>query len=156
MQSFVTGQIAVELSTHPNTPVTLVGAEPQYFEVPTIPSTAEKLGKAFADFDLQDLLDDIEGAAEGIDELANSPKLRDAIASLDQTLKDFGQLARNIDAKLEPVVVDIDETSAAARRALDQFTKSLVSVEGTLNATLEDAQTLVQNLDGQVEHLSFG
>ena len=90
-QSFVTGQIAVQLDFHPNTPVELVGADPHYPEFPTIPSTMEKMGEAFEDFDLHGLLENIESAVTGIDELAQSPKLRDAIASLDETLKDFGK-----------------------------------------------------------------
>ena len=84
---------------------------------------------------------DIRSAIQGIDELAQSPKLRDAIASLDETIKDFGKLARDINAKVDPIAGDIDETAVAARRALDQVTESVASVEGTLNPAIEDART---------------
>ena len=52
-QSFVTGQIAVQLDFRPDTPVVFVGADPHYPEFPTIPSTVEKMGKALEDFDLE-------------------------------------------------------------------------------------------------------
>ncbi len=149
-QSFVTGQIAVQLDFYPNTSAEFVGADPDCFEFPTIPSTVEKMGKAFEDFDLQGLLSNIESAVKGIDELAQSPKLRDAIASLDETIKDFGKLARDVNAKVDTIAGDIDETAAAARRALDQATESIASVEGTVNPAIEDARKLIQNVDGQV------
>ncbi len=152
-QSFVTGQVAVDLSFHPDTPVVLLGVDSTYPEFPTISSTMQKMGKALEDFDLEALLSDIEGAAKGMNELANSPKLRDAIASLDQTIKDYGKLARDVDAKVDPIAANIDDTGVAARRAMDQFTKSLVSVEGTMNSAFEDAGTLVQHIDEQVNPL---
>ncbi len=152
-QSFVTGQVAVDLSFHPDTPVTLVGVDLDYPEFPTLPSAMQKLGKALEDFDLEALLSNAESAVKGINELANSPKLRDAIASLDQTIKDFGKLARDLDAKVDPIAGNIDETSVAAIRAMDQFTNSLVSVEGTMNSAFGEAQTLVQHIDEQVKPL---
>ncbi len=149
-QSFVTGQIAVEIDFHPNTPAVFVGADTHYPEFPTIPSTVEKMGKALEDFDLQGLLSNIESAVEGIDELAQSPKLRDAIASLDETIKDFGKLARDVNAKVDPIAGDIDETATAARRTLDQVTESIASVEGTVNPAIEDARKLIQDVDGHI------
>jgi paraquat-inducible protein B len=149
-QSFVTGQIAVQLDFHDDAPLNLVGADPDYFEFPTIPSTVEKMGKALEDFDLAELLDNLSSTIEGIDELAQSPKLRDAIASLDATIRDFGELARNVNAKVDPITEDIDATAVAARRALDQVTESVASVEDTLNPAIDDARKLIQNVDGQV------
>ncbi len=149
-QSFVTGQVAVQLDFHPNTPIVRVGEDSDYHEFPTIPSTMEKMGKALEDFDFRRLLSNIESAVKGIDELAQSPKLRDAIASLNETIKDFGKLARDINAKIDPIVSDIDETTAAARRTLDQVTESIASVEGTLNLAIEDARKLIQDVDGQI------
>jgi len=149
-QSFVTGQIAVQLDFHPNEPIKLVGADPDYPEFPTIPSTMEKMGKAFEDFDLNGLLSNIESAVEGINELAQSPQLRDAIASLDQTIKDFGKLARDIDAKLDPITSDIDQTAAAARRTLDQVTETVASLEASVTPAIEDVRKLIANVDGKI------
>ncbi|MHC4697190.1 MAG: MlaD family protein [Planctomycetota bacterium] len=150
-QSFVTGQIAVELDFYRDKPAVFVGADPNHFEIPTIPSTVEKMGKAFEEFDIEGLLSDIRSAIKGIDELAQSPKLREAIASLDETIKDFGELARDVNAKVDPLVTSVDETASAARRALDQVTESIASVERTVNPAIGDARKLIQNIDGQID-----
>lgn len=149
-QSFVTGQIAVQLDFHPGTAVKRVGADPHFPEFPTIPSTLEKMGEAFEDFDLHGLLTNIESAVAGINDLAQSPDLRDAIAALDETIKDFGKLARDVNAKVDPIAGSIDETAAAARRTLDQVTESVASIEGKVNPAIEDARKLIQSVDGQV------
>ncbi len=149
-QSFVTGKLAVELDFFRNRPVELVGAISDCPEFPTIPSTVEEIGKAFEDFDLQGLLSNIESAVEGIDELAHSAKLRDALASLDETLKDFGKLARDVSAKVDPIAGGIDETAAAARRTLAQASESIASVEGAINPAIEDARKLIQSVDRKV------
>jgi paraquat-inducible protein B len=151
MQSFVTGQIAVQLDFHENTPAEYVGAEPDCFEFPTIPSTVEKMGRALEDFDLEGLLSDIRGAAKGIDELAQSPKLRDAIAALDETIRDFGKLARNVDAKVDPLATSIEDTLGTAGTTLSQATESIVSAEEALNETLRDIRKLVRNVDENVD-----
>jgi len=149
-QSFVTGQIAVQLAFHPDVAEETEKVYLGYPVFPTIPSTMEKMGEAFADFDLHGLLTNIEEAVKGINELAQSPDLREAIAALDDTIKDFGKLARDINAKVDPIAGDIDETAAAARRTLDQVTKSVASVEGKVNPAIEDARKLIQNIDGQI------
>lgn len=149
-QSIVTGQIAVELDFHPDAPLILIGADPDIHEFPTVPSTMEKLGNALETFDFQGLLADIRGAVRGIEELAQSPQLRDAIASLDVTIKDFGELARNIDAKLDPLTEDFNDTTASARRTLDQITESVAAVELKLNPAIDDARKLIQNIDAEV------
>ncbi len=145
-QSFVTGQIAIELDFHRDTPVEFVDADPRYPEFPTIPSTAERLGKALEDFDLQGLLTNIGSAVKGIEDLVQSPGLRDAIASLDETIKDIGKLARDVNSRVGEIGGDIDETAVAARRALDQITASVASVERTLNPGIEDVRKSIVDL----------
>lgn len=149
-QSFVTGKLAVELDFYRNRPVELVGAIPDYFEFPTIPSTVEEIGKAFEDFDLQGLLSNIESAVEGIEQLAQSSKVREAIASLNETIKNFGKLARDINAKVDSIADGIDETADATRRALDQVNRSIASVEGAVTPAIKDVQKLIQRVDGKV------
>ena len=89
-------------------------------------------------------------AVAGINELAQSPDLREAIAALEETIKDFGKLARDVNAKVDPITDDIDKTAAAARRTLDQVTETVASVEGKVNPAIEDARKLIQNVDAQV------
>ena len=81
-QSFITGQLAIELDFEPDTPVVLKNLNKEYVEIPTIPSTAQKLMNALAKLDLTKIENYLDSALEGISKLANDPNLTAAIKDL--------------------------------------------------------------------------
>ena len=79
MQSFINGQLMIELDFHPNTPVNLKKINKTYLEIPTIPSTTERLAQTLQKLDLEgmqknleDTLKEISAAARSIRQLANT------------------------------------------------------------------------------------
>jgi hypothetical protein len=86
-QSFVTGQLLVAFDFYPDTPVSLMGFKDDMQELPTLPSDMEALAKTFDTIDFPAVAESISNAAKGIDELANSPELREAVASVNDTVK---------------------------------------------------------------------
>lgn len=154
MQSFVTGQVAVELGFHPDTTPKYEGGDEEYPEFPTMESAIDKIGETLKEFDFEALLNDVGSAIRGIDELTNSADLRKAITTLTVTIKDFQRLVRDVSTKVDPLVTRFDETALAARDALIQAKESIASAEEGLNKTLEDIRHLVKNVDGKVEPLA--
>ncbi len=130
MQSFVTGQLVVNLDFYPDKPVRLVGIEKRYPEIPTIPTPLEELTKTLQDLKLDETVKKLESAIGGIDRIVNSPELKQSIVSLNQTLRSIDALAKNVDAHVAPVVSNISETSDAARSAFIQAEKTLALKEG--------------------------
>jgi hypothetical protein len=51
-------------------------------ELPTLPSDMDALTKTFDSVDFPAVAESISNAAKGIDELANSPDLREAVVSV--------------------------------------------------------------------------
>jgi paraquat-inducible protein B len=151
MQSFVTGILAVQLDFHPDTPVKMRATDPRYPEIPTIPSTMEEVMDTLEDLPIRELFDDIEHAVEGFDELVRSEQLKETIRSLDVTVDDFGELARNVNEKVDPLATAVDDAAASAKRMLDQATESIASAEESLNKTLEDARKLITDVDGKID-----
>lgn len=156
VQSFVTGQVAVELDFYPDNPVNYVMGADQTDppEFPTMPSAMERIGDTIKEFDFEGLLNDVRGAVHGIDELANSADLRNAIASLAATIKDIQKLVVDVNAKVDLIGTRFDETAVAARDALNQANESIASAEMGLNETLDDIRHLVKNVDGKVDPLA--
>jgi paraquat-inducible protein B len=62
LQSFVTGQLVVNLDFYPNTPIRLVGLEKEYPEIPTIPSGIEQLKKRIEQLPLKEIADRLNEA----------------------------------------------------------------------------------------------
>jgi paraquat-inducible protein B len=153
LQSFVTGQLLVDVDFHPGTPIRLVGLEKEYPEIPTIPSGIEKLTKTFEELPVKQIADRLNEALAGINKLLNSRDLQASIGSLNQLLKDTDALAKNLNTKVEhldseQIASSIKETLSAAQGTLNETRKAVENINGIAaqNANLgyEIGRTLEQ------------
>ncbi len=151
IQSLVTGQLAVQFDSDPEAELNLVGADSEYIELPTIPSQLKELERTIANLPINELIAELRSAVRGVDEFVHSEDAKEAVRSLDKTLKEFGELASHIDDKVDPVAASVTETAEFARDALKRAADSIASAEVALNKTLEDTRCLVRNIDDQVE-----
>ena len=171
LQSFVTGQLMVNLDFYPNTPIRLVGLEKKYHEIPTIPSGFEQLTKRFEELPLREIADRLNETLAGINRLVNSRDLQTSIGSLNQMLKDSDTLVKNLNAEVGSLASDIRGTTATARSALVQVEKTLrfdegapgqiaSSIKETLSAadaTLKETRKAVENINGvAVQNANLG
>ena len=148
-QSFVTGQLAVSLDLMPDTPVRLVGGAPLP-EIPTVPSTFEKLTETIKQLPLQELVNRLIGAVTGIEKLVNSPELTKMPTKIDTVLSNGNELMLELRSKVGPLTSNLDEAvtsftelakhldhrtdglSASAKTAMDSF-----------DATLKDSRAAI-------------
>jgi len=140
-QSLVTGQLAIALDFHPDTPINLVGGDPKYLEIPTIPSTMEALTDTIKDLPLEELVDRILKLVKNADSVVNSPDLKGSISALHEALKSANKLVQNVDGKVGPLISSIDKTAVAAQAALKEAKESLDLTE---NILAEDSPTLTE------------
>jgi paraquat-inducible protein B len=151
LQSLVTGQLAVQLDFDPEAPLNLVGADPDFIELPTVPSRLEELERTIARLPVDELIAELRSAIQGVDAFVHSEDAKEAVRSLNTTLDEFAELARHIDGKIDPIATSIEETAAAGQNALKRAADSIASAEAALNETLEEIRTLAQNVDSQIE-----
>jgi len=171
LQSFVTGQLMVNLDFYPNTPIRLVGLEKKYHEIPTIPSSLEQLTKRLEELPLKEIADRLNETLAGINRLVNSRDLQASIGSLHQLLKNSDVLVKHLNTEVGPIASDIKGTSDAARATLAQLEKTLRFDEGvpgqlaseikkTLSAaddTLKETRKAVENINGiAVQNANLG
>ena len=171
LQSFVTGQLMVNLDFYPNTPIRLVGLEKNYHEIPTIPSSLEQLTKRFEELPLKEIADRLNETLAGINRLVNSRDLQASIGSLNQLLKNSDALVKHLNTEVGPIASDIKGTSDAARAVLVQAEKTLRFDEGVpgqiasslketlsaADATLKQTRKAVENINGiAVQNANLG
>ena len=150
MQSFVTGQLMINLDFYPDKPIKLVGFEKKYPEIPTVPTSMEELTKTLQNLKLDELYKKVMLTIEGIEKIVNSPELVATVTSINQTAKDIGQLVRNIDAQVGPLVTNLKTTSEAANRTMLQVEKALSTENGIpaqLAETLQTANTALRQAE---------
>ena len=129
MQSLVTGKLMIELDFHPDTPVRLIGADPDYLEIPTVQTGLQELAEKIEKAPIEEIFNKLHSAVEGIEKVINSPEVMELLRSMNDTLDDVEKLVEDVNRHVDPL----------------------------LNATTEtvrDAQKLVRNVDGRVGTLA--
>ena len=154
VQSLVTGQLAVNLDFHPDTPVNLIGADIGVPEIPTIKSGLAGLMDRIEKLPIQELLDSAVSLIQNLDEVVESKELKSSLASLEGGLAEFEQLVKTINAEAEPIMENIRIGTENADVLTADATKALKRLEQDIDVTLADIRSLVVNLDGEVKPLS--
>jgi paraquat-inducible protein B len=177
VQSYITGQLAIELDFYPGTPVVLKKTNQEDLEIPTIPSTTQKLADALKKLDLGELEKHLESALDGIAKLANNPNLAASIQGLKETLqdarklvtrvdrqvnpladntnktvKDLGNLARNLDSRVGGISGGLDKTLSTARGTISQDSPLMVELQNTLQEISRMSRSIRQLADYLDQH----
>jgi paraquat-inducible protein B len=118
IESFITRQLYISLDFFPDKPTRLLGLDPRYPEIPTIPSLQDEIVQT-----LQKLPEKIMNVTDGIERLVNSPAAQ-------ESLRDLDALIRAIAVEMKPLVANLNATSNAARRTFAQAEKTLSMKEG--------------------------
>ncbi len=132
IESFITRQLYINLDFYPDRPTKLVGLDPRYPEIPTIPSLQDQIVQT-----LQKLPEKIMNVTDGIERLVNSPAAQDS-------LRDLDALIRAIATEVKPLMASLTATSDKARSTFAQAEKTLSMQEGPsaeMAASFIDAMT---------------
>lgn len=153
VESFVTGQLVVELALRPGTPATLRGADPSHPEIPTVPSNIQELLDNVRDWvagvreniDLAELSRRLHNILRGLDELSNSEELRSSLAGISGIVNsdDAQGLARSLRSALDDVqmaAADASELFRGANADIGTLVDELLPVLARLNEALEEAE----------------
>ena len=121
MMSFVTGMMRVAFDFYPDTPVRLTGIQSEYFELPTIPSDMETFAKKLEDIPFSKLVNEALVAVEGINQLVRSPKIREALVTLNGALQDIQSLAKTLDHEVPTLASELTHTLRDARKLVNRI-----------------------------------
>ncbi len=153
IESYVTGQLLVELALRPETQATLRGADPPHPEIPTMPSNIQELldnvrkwlADARENIDFAELGQRLDSILRGLDELSHSEDLRSSLAGISAILnnRDTQALTGSIRSALEDVQIaaaDASELFRGVNADVGALTDELQPVIGRLNEALQEAE----------------
>jgi len=129
MGSLITGQLIIEMDYHPDTPVKLVGLNKEYPEIPTIPSTFQRIYDTLKNLHLEETLKKITSAVSTFEEILKSPDIPAILHSANLTLADARKLINDVDSRVAPLA-------------------------DNANNTIKDARSLIGNMDAKLETLA--
>jgi paraquat-inducible protein B len=157
LQSFVTGQLFIELDLLPEQPAWFVSENAAGNEIPTVATTIERFMKLLAEFPLDKALESISGGIEGLNRLVNAPALTESLAQLNKTLRDFSVLSHSLDAgagrllqRADSLADDLRKTVKAVEQGLTVAEKAFIQYR---ELAREDSYTL-QNFNATLEEIA--
>ena len=145
MQSIVTGQMQVALDFYPDKPAKFKGTDPEYFEIPTVQSPLQELGKKLEKIPIDEIFQQVLVAVKGIEKVVNSPEIPETIHSINEAVKEIKPLAAN----LEEAVKDVRKL---VQNVDGQVGPLATSIEGTVN----DYGKLARDASNKIDTLSLG
>ena len=153
IESFVTGQLLIELEFRPEMPPIFHAAEAEYPEIPTIPSTVQEFLAKFrewledieANIDLGEITDRLTGALAGLDKLVNSQHLHSSLEGIDQIINDDDTqaLTSSLRATLADLGAAADDASRLFQSANEDISGLAREIQPTLsrlNSALSEAE----------------
>jgi len=156
IESLVTGQLAVELDFHPETPATLGARQGSLVpEIPSIPASLQEIREALESLiaqaqalPLDELVDRAMSSLSAVDELVNSEEIRNIVAGVDRFVNsdDTQALSRSLKTSLESLEVTMDEARGLIRHAdqqVDPLVEKLGGVIAQLDATMAETRELL-------------
>ena len=156
MQSFVTGQLVVQLDFYPNAPLKLYGIEEfdlpkDVKEIPTIQSGLQQLTKKIEQIPLGEIVENVSSAIKGINKLINSPETAQTLHYVKQATKDARDLLRRINEKVDPLFAQMDQTLKDSQALLNNVNQQVDPLAASLTQTADDASKLLNNVNSRIE-----
>ena len=183
MQSFITGQLMIELDFYPKSKVCYAPAlidkdYEDYVVIPTCKSTGERLAEALGDLDLKGIEKHLLSVLASVDRFVNNPDLTASLRCLKDTLqdarklltrvdrqvdplsddlkktvKDFGKLANNVDSRVGGMATGFDKTMSGLDTTM-AAAKGVLSQDSPLMVELENALKEISAMSRSIRQLS--
>jgi len=129
LQSFVTGQLRVDLDFRPDTPARLVPVDTAGVpQIPVIPSNLERLQNTITELPLQDVAQ-----------------------SMLRTMTTGEHLMSHLDSKIDPLVEKLDRGLGAAIVTMETVTQAAAGLQADGSRTLRTLDQLLEHAQHQVD-----
>jgi paraquat-inducible protein B len=178
--SYLTGQLFVNLTLKPGTPVTLVGANKRFPELPTVPTNLEEISSFAAGFlsklqklPLDEIGNELVATLQGVNQTVRAPEILSTVRSLDRALVALKKTTLSMDGVIQPMGQEIEDTAEAAKTALnksEELMSLMIDVVGPdaplnyrvmelsqeLTATSRSIRSFIDTINRKPESLVFG
>jgi paraquat-inducible protein B len=144
MQSVVTGLLQVSLDFYPDTPAKVVGADPRYVEIPTIPTPLQMWAERVERIPVEEILDRVNLAVNGIQKLVNSSEMQGMAGSMRQAAEDARGLMGRIDNQIEPMAKSLSGTAGRLEQLAGGLEREIGPLATSLRNTSDQAGIMLQ------------
>jgi len=155
IQSLLTSLLYIELDFSPEHPLRYIGSDSDYPELPTIPTPFQELTKDLNELNIEQLVQRIQLAADGIEKLVNSEDTRGSISALHSLLKHTDEAVLRIDQELTPAIAELRKAARSIDAAASQVNAATPELNAELKATLQSARDSLARIDEATANIGF-
>ncbi len=165
--SILTGQLGIELGFYPGTAVRLSGSKSGVPEIPTIPSTVERMETTLQKIlavlegaDMEGLSQNVEAALKSVSALMTMPELRETIIDGHDSLRDLRQVLAQVKSETPELLAGLRGTVRGAQGLVGDAQKTVPTLRSDLerlgpalaklDTLLTSADTLMRNANATV------
>ncbi len=165
MESIVTGQMMIEIVFNPDTPVNLVGIDPDRLEIPTTTSAMDQLAQKLETLPIGELSENLLSVIQNIDKVVGSPELMAIVQNLESAGKNLAGLVSNADGMVKNADQEVktlmgnldtktDTLSASIERTLGDVQSFIKAADKEIQAVSGHAQNVLKDIDGKIPPLA--
>ncbi len=130
MQSMVTGLLMVNFDFFPDRESRHAGIKTEYLEIPTVPSQIEELTRRFEQLPIDEIMNKLVSAIEGVEKLVNSPDVLSSFQAINTTFADVRLFLKAAGEKTGNLEKSFTSAADSARLAFVQAEKTLSLQDG--------------------------
>jgi phospholipid/cholesterol/gamma-HCH transport system substrate-binding protein len=156
LQSFVTGQLMIELDFHPEKNARFVGGKSHYEEIPTLPTKMQEIAKTLDKFPFDEFATKLTSAIDNIASQVQQIQLSKTLENADKALDEIRGLIETLNSSVTPIAASLDETIRDGQKLIqrldsqvDPLSKGIEKAVGEARSVFADTRKLVQKVDGQ-------
>ncbi len=156
LQSLVTGQLAVSLDILPDTPINLRG-DGSMHEIPTVPSSFERLATALRKLDLPKMAENINRVMEDIGNFIDDGGLERLMHDIGTAAEEIGALAYELRGRTALITDEFQKTAQTARGLMQSIENQVDPVAGEAVKTLKEIRKAMVQAEEtlvKIEHLA--
>jgi paraquat-inducible protein B len=142
----VTGLLMIELDFYPDKPARLIGYDTRHVEIPTFSSGLDQMMKKVEKLPIDELVNKLTSAIQGIDRAVNSPKLTESMESVNLALKDIRQIADKINKEVGPLSTNVNNTMRDVQKLVQNLDSKVTVLSKDLNETIKESTATLKNL----------
>ncbi len=152
MESFVTGQLLIELDFHPETTAIYRDPESKIQEIPTLPSdialaleNVQEFVAKLKGIPIEEVIGNLTAAIDGIEKLVNSEELISALKGVDQLVNSADTQA--LSATLRTSIEKLDTTVSSVEKLIQRVDKRVDPLASDFSHSMQDIQAAVNEIE---------
>lgn len=153
MQSVVTGMLSVALDLLPEVPPRLRAIEQKYPEIPTAPTDMETLRTTLTDaleavrkMPIEQMVSNVNQILDGVNRIVNAADMKGTLSNLNATMAGINRLVANLDAKITPIITQIEGATSQSQQLLALMNRELHPLAMSLTTAADSASFALTQL----------